>query len=144
MRLDGCNFPSAYAQKYRDGCQPLPVEFSHAYKQADTIVLEAPIPDPSDAQAQMKMLSDLVLLVVFIDVQLKIWLQLFKKTYNIYFKDYLLQVRIEEAKKLLKRSDLRIYEVAEKVGFGSPDYFVTQFEKKVGSTPSQYRQRVFN
>ena len=30
---------------------PLPVEFNHAYKQADTIVLEAPIPDPSDAQA---------------------------------------------------------------------------------------------
>jgi len=38
---------------------PLPVEFNHAYKQADTIVLEAPIPDPSDAQAQMKMLSAL-------------------------------------------------------------------------------------
>lgn len=38
---------------------PLPVEFNHAYKQADTIVLEAPIPDPSDAQAQMTMLSAL-------------------------------------------------------------------------------------
>ncbi|GAB2568737.1 response regulator transcription factor [Gracilibacillus alcaliphilus] len=68
--------------------------------------------------------------------------QLFKKTYGIYFKDYLLQVRIEKAKKVLRQSDMRIYEVAEKVGFGSPDYFVTQFEKKVGLTPSKYRQRM--
>lgn len=38
---------------------PLPAEFNHAYKQADTIVLEAPIPDPSDANAQMQMLAAL-------------------------------------------------------------------------------------
>ena len=70
--------------------------------------------------------------------------QLFKKTYGIYFKDYVLQVRIQEAKRLLRQSDMRIYEVAEKVGFNNPDYFVTQFEKIVGKTPSQYRKQLTN
>ncbi|WP_067837967.1 response regulator transcription factor [Amphibacillus sediminis] len=70
--------------------------------------------------------------------------QLFKKTYGVYFKDYLLQVRIEKAKQILRQTDLRIYEVAEEVGFGSSDYFVTQFEKMEGSTPSKYRQRIIN
>lgn len=70
--------------------------------------------------------------------------QLFKKTYGIYFKDYVLQVRIQEAKRLLRQTDMRIYEVAEKVGFNNPDYFVTQFEKIVGKTPSQYRKQLTN
>ena len=38
---------------------PLPTEFGHAYAQADTIFLEAPAPDPSDATAQMQMLKAL-------------------------------------------------------------------------------------
>ncbi|WP_058306618.1 response regulator transcription factor [Gracilibacillus massiliensis] len=68
--------------------------------------------------------------------------QLFKKTYGIYFKDYILKVRMDEAKKLLRKTDLKVYEVAEKVGFTNPDYFVTQFEKNVGTTPSQYRKKL--
>ena len=68
--------------------------------------------------------------------------QLFKKTYGVYFKDYLLHVRIEKAKEHLRQTDLKVYEVAEAVGFGSSDYFVTQFEKIVGSTPSKYRQKI--
>lgn len=38
---------------------PLPSEFEHAYLQADTIILEAPLPDPKDSQAQMKMMQTL-------------------------------------------------------------------------------------
>lgn len=68
--------------------------------------------------------------------------QLFKKTYGIYFKDYLLQVRIKEAKKLLRQSELKIYEIAEKVGFNNTDYFVTMFGKFEKLTPSEYRNKL--
>ncbi|WP_324617829.1 helix-turn-helix domain-containing protein [Cohnella cholangitidis] len=69
--------------------------------------------------------------------------QLFKKTYGVYFNDFLLQIRVNEAKKLLRQSsDIRIYEVAEKVGFSSADYFVTQFEKIEHMTPSEYRNKL--
>ncbi|GLX67607.1 response regulator [Paenibacillus glycanilyticus] len=68
--------------------------------------------------------------------------QLFRKTYGVYFNDFLLQIRIGEAKKLLRQTDLRMYEIAEKVGFQNADYFVTQFEKLEKVTPSDYRNKL--
>ncbi|MBB3111069.1 two-component system response regulator YesN [Paenibacillus phyllosphaerae] len=65
--------------------------------------------------------------------------QLFKKTYGVYFNDYVLRLRIDEAKRLLRQTDCRIYEIAERVGFSNSDYFVTQFEKLEQMTPSEYR-----
>lgn len=68
--------------------------------------------------------------------------QLFRKTYGLYFNEFLLGLRIREAKKLLRQTELRIYEVAEKAGFSSSNYFVTQFEKLERMTPSDYRNRL--
>ncbi|RAP77440.1 response regulator transcription factor [Paenibacillus montanisoli] len=65
--------------------------------------------------------------------------QLFKKTYGVYFNDFLLQIRIQEAKRQLRQTDKKIYEVAASVGFGNPDYFVSQFEKVEGKTPTEYK-----
>lgn len=65
--------------------------------------------------------------------------RLFRKSYNQYFNEYLLQLRIQEAQKLLRQTDLRMYEVAARIGFQNADYFVTQFEKIVNMTPTAYR-----
>jgi Response regulator containing CheY-like receiver domain and AraC-type DNA-binding domain len=70
--------------------------------------------------------------------------QLFKKTYGVYFNEFLLQLRVNEAKKLLRLTDLRIYEIAEKVGFSSADYFVTQFEKAERMKPTTYRKQLLD
>lgn len=67
--------------------------------------------------------------------------QLFKKKYGVYFNEYLQQLRITEAKKLLRIKDFRIYEVAERVGFNNSDYFITQFEKLEQMSPSEYRNK---
>lgn len=66
--------------------------------------------------------------------------QLFKKKYGMYFNEFLLSIRIAEAKKLLRQTDLRIYEIAGKIGFNNADYFVAQFEKLEGMPPSEYRK----
>ncbi|WP_270168963.1 response regulator [Paenibacillus sp. SYP-B4298] len=68
--------------------------------------------------------------------------QLFRKTYGSYFNEYVLSLRIEEAKRLLRQTDMRIYEIAEQVGFQSADYFATQFEKLERMTPTDYRNRM--
>jgi two-component system response regulator YesN len=65
--------------------------------------------------------------------------QLFKKTYGTYFNDYVLQLRVGEAKRLLRLTDLRVYEIAERVGFNNAEYFVSQFEKLERMTPTEYR-----
>ena len=47
--------------------------------------------------------------------------------------------RIEKSKKLLADTDLKIYEVAEKVGYTDTRYFSEIFQRSTGKTPSQYR-----
>ena len=49
--------------------------------------------------------------------------QLFKKNDNCTFTEYLNTVRIENAKKLLSTTHMRVYEVAEAVGYQNPKYF---------------------
>ncbi len=68
--------------------------------------------------------------------------QLFKKTYGVYFNEYLLQIRIAEAKRQLRQTDRKVYEIAANVGFGNSDYFVCQFEKVVGRTPTEYKNAI--
>ncbi|MDQ6419165.1 response regulator transcription factor [Paenibacillus sp. LHD-117] len=65
--------------------------------------------------------------------------QLFKKTYGTYFNDYVLQLRVNEAKRLLRQTDHRIYEIADRIGFNNVEYFVSQFEKLENMTPTEYR-----
>ncbi|WP_338553217.1 response regulator [Paenibacillus sp. KS-LC4] len=65
--------------------------------------------------------------------------RLFRKSYGVYFNEYLLELRVKEAKKLLRQTDLRMYEIAARVGFQNADYFVAQFEKREKLSPTEYR-----
>lgn len=65
----------------------------------------------------------------------------FKKETGISFVQYLTNTRIEKAKDLLKNSDLKTYEIAEKVGFAEPNYFSFTFRKNTGLSPSQYKSQ---
>ena len=47
-------------------------------------------------------------------------------------------IRMEKAKELLAVSELKNYEIAEKVGFGDPHYFSIAFKKVTGKTPTEY------
>ena len=64
----------------------------------------------------------------------------FKEKYGITVMDYLTDLRVEEAKKMLLQTDLGIGEIAGEVGFTDTSYFSKVFYKKIGVTPSQYRR----
>ena len=63
----------------------------------------------------------------------------FKKTYGVSFIEYISQKRIEASKKLLKETELKVYEVAEKIGFKDSHYFCICFKKQTGQTVKEYR-----
>ncbi|WP_334075266.1 response regulator transcription factor [Paenibacillus sp. A14] len=65
--------------------------------------------------------------------------KLFKNETGEYFNTYLDKVRIEKAKSLLEEG-LKVYQVAEKVGYTNVDYFHSKFRKYVGTSPSAYRK----
>jgi AraC-like DNA-binding protein len=54
--------------------------------------------------------------------------------------EYLLAWRMAVAKDLLRRSELGLSEVAERVGYGSASTFSTAFSRHVGKPPSRYRK----
>lgn len=54
--------------------------------------------------------------------------------------NYMIQKRIEEAKLLLKTTNLQIAEIAYIVGFTSQSYFAQSFKKSTGISPIQYRK----
>lgn len=68
---------------------------------------------------------------------------MFKKATGKTLNDYITEVRIEKAKELLKDNNIKLYEIAERVGFGDPNYFSALFKKKVGMTPSEFRERYY-
>lgn len=63
----------------------------------------------------------------------------FKKYAHISFSDFLLHVRIENAKNFLKDSRFSIDEVALKTGFQNRSYFSSIFKRQTGQTPYQFR-----
>jgi len=65
---------------------------------------------------------------------------LFKLHSGVSFSDYLNNVRVAAAKRLLAESDLLIYEVAEKCGYHDCFYFNRIFKKKTGTSPGAYRR----
>jgi len=64
---------------------------------------------------------------------------LFKKETGYNFWHYLMKIRIDKAKELLKRTNLKIYEIAEKVGYKDVSYFSSIFKQFSGMKPLEYR-----
>ncbi len=64
----------------------------------------------------------------------------FKKYTGITIFDYLFDARMKEAQKLLKDPYLRIYEIADRLGYKNKAYFSSAFQKYSGLTPSEYRK----
>jgi len=67
--------------------------------------------------------------------------KLFKNYTKQSFNTYLDKVRIEKAKELLLGSDLKVYQVSEKVGYRNIDYFYTKFRKYEKLSPNQYKNK---
>lgn len=66
--------------------------------------------------------------------------RLFQKEEGISFGAYINLCRIELAKNLLERTNLRVSEVADEVGFSNTKYFSVVFKTTTGMTPLEYRR----
>jgi len=66
--------------------------------------------------------------------------KLFSELVGVNFNTYIDSVRIEQSKKLLLEQDLKVYEIAEQVGYSNVDYFHKKFKDHVNQTPVEYRK----
>lgn len=65
---------------------------------------------------------------------------IFKKYKNINFSDYLIRIRMEKAKELLVNTDLKAYEVCERIGYSDHHYFSILFKKYTGYTITEFKE----
>ncbi len=65
--------------------------------------------------------------------------RIFHRSYGIPLSAFITEVRIEEAKRLLRDTDYKIYEISHKVGFDTPGYFAKVFSRIVKVSPKDYR-----
>ncbi len=65
--------------------------------------------------------------------------RLFKHETGENLANYILKVRIEEAKRIMLTSNHKLYKIAELVGYNNIQQFSASFKKNTGITPSEYR-----
>jgi two-component system, response regulator YesN len=66
--------------------------------------------------------------------------QLFKRETGQTFVEYRIHLRMETAKQLLERSDLRIIDISSEIGYDDAPHFAKTFKKYTGISPKEYRQ----
>ena len=57
------------------------------------------------------------------------------------FNTYLDQLRVRKATELLDQTDMKVYEIAARVGYKNVDYFHQKFRKIMDISPAEYRKK---
>ena len=66
----------------------------------------------------------------------------FKSATKKSVMEYYTELKVKEAKELLKKGELTIKEISEKLAFDTPNYFSKTFKKFTGKTPTAYKKRL--
>ncbi|NLZ83142.1 MAG: response regulator [Clostridiales bacterium] len=64
----------------------------------------------------------------------------FRKEKGVTFSNFMKEYRITQAKKLLIGSNMKVFEVAEKIGYSDGKYFSRVFRESTGQLPAEYRK----
>ena len=66
----------------------------------------------------------------------------FKKIYNVTIFDFILRVRVQNAKTLLADSSMNVQDIAVSCGFNDCGYFCRKFKKEEKCTPTEFRNSI--
>ncbi len=67
--------------------------------------------------------------------------RLFKRRFGASPVEHLIKLRMEQAKEMLSISSLPVKEIARQLGYANQLYFSSEFKKRIGVSPSDYRLR---
>lgn len=85
---------------------------------------------------------NLQLICSYLNISISRFSSIFKQATGNTFMDVLIGVRMQKAKELLEHTDMKNYEIAEKVGFSDSHYFGIAFKKMIGKTPTEYAKEM--
>ena len=68
--------------------------------------------------------------------------RIFKQETGVTFNEYLNRVRLNKAKELLRRRELRMTDISLAVGYEDQSYFTKVFKRVAGMLPREYREKI--
>lgn len=66
---------------------------------------------------------------------------MFKKELGISVREYIRDLRMADAMRMLSNTDLPINSISDMLGYGNPNYFCNVFSQQMGCSPTDYRQK---
>ena len=90
----------------------------------------------SDHYASIESLAEVS---AHVNLNTEYFCRIFKAETGMTFNGYLTEYRVKKAAELLRRTDLKVYEVAEKVGYPNLSYFSRVFKKITGENPFSFK-----
>lgn len=67
---------------------------------------------------------------------------IFKKETGENFTDYLVRHKLEKARQMLKETNLKVYQIGNRIGYSNISYFCSIFKNYYGVSPGEYREKV--
>jgi len=117
---------AGYAQKFKSG----------SFDDVSNKVMEIIRSDYADSALSLTVISQKL------DMNSSYLSHVFKQQSGKSFIDALNGTRMENARALLRTTDLTVQEIAEKCGYTSASYFIRVFKKQCGQTPVQYKTEI--
>lgn len=74
----------------------------------------------------------------------KYFSRVFKKEMNITFTEYINQLRVQYACRLLETTNYPVYRISSECGFSDPSYFNRVFCTQMNRTPQTYRKNIYS
>lgn len=134
-------------QRTGEGLSRLPDVYQEAVTQVEEIVgISTVIKDVKAYVEQNYWREDFSLqdAADYVNLSVQYMSRLFRKEMGVTFVDYLTSVRIRKSIDLFRDEELKIYEIAERVGYATQHYFSNVFKKNLGVSPAEYRRKMKN
>jgi two-component system, response regulator YesN len=134
------NFPNFH--EYFHALEDLLMRMHEYNKQMKSVYSEQKYMDRAIVYIRENYHKDLNLAVVsnYISLNYSYFSHMFKEYTGQNFVDYLKMVRIEGARRLLKETDYKVFEISEMVGYKNPKQFARVFREIEGISPKEFRE----
>lgn len=114
------------------------LNFIHGYNEYDIKIKQALQyiqSNYSNKDLSLKMVADAI------ELSQNYFCTLFKQNTGLTVNEFIIKIRIERAKYLLRSTNLKLYEIGEKIGIPDANYLNILFKKNCLITPTQYRKK---